>query len=191
MVGGAGEGPAEGTEPEEVSAVSNRQLQSEVEALRSEVDSLRMELEKQTSNMAHYLDAAKRIQADFDNYKKRVQRDRDEYAKQANDKLISELLDFLDDLERALCSPGDVDDLKKGICQIQSNLLALLRSYGLREMPAEGDFDPNLHEALCTAEGEDGKICEVFQKGYLLGPRVIRHAKVKVGKKSEKGEQNG
>jgi molecular chaperone GrpE len=191
MVGGAGEGPAEGTEPEEVSSVSNRQLQSEVEALRSEVDSLRKELEKQTSNMTNYLDAAKRIQADFDNYKKRVQRDRDEYAKQANDKLISELLDFLDDLERALCSPGDVDDLKNGICQIQINLLALLRSYGLREMPSEGDFDPNLHEALCTTEGEEGKICEIFQKGYLLGPRVIRHAKVKVGKKSEKGEQNG
>ncbi len=191
MVGGAGEGPAEGTEPEEVSSVSNRQLQSEVEALRSEVDSLRKELDKQTSNMTNYIDVAKRIQADFDNYKKRVQRDREEYAKQANDKLISELLGFVDDLERALCSPGEVDDLKKGMCQIQSNLLALLRSYGLKEMPMEGDFDPNLHEALCTTEGEEGRICEVFQKGYLLGPRVIRHAKVKVGKTTEKGEQNG
>ena len=171
--------------------MSNRQLQSEVEALRDEVDSLRKELEKQASNVNYYLDTAKRIQADFDNYKKRVQRDRDEYAKQANDKLISELLGFVDDLERALCSSGDADGLKKGICQIQSNLLALLRSYGLREMPSEGGFDPTLHEALCTTEGEEGKICEVLQKGYLLGPRVIRHAKVKVGKTSEKGEENG
>ncbi len=191
MVGGADEGPAEGTELEEVSSMSNKQLQSEVEALGDEVDSLKKELDKQASNISYYLDAAKRIQADFDNYKKRVQRDREEFAKQANDKLISELLGFVDDLERALCAPGDVDDLKKGICQIQGNLLALLRSYGLKEMPSEGDFDPNLHEALCITEGEEGKICEVFQKGYLLGPRVIRHAKVKVGKTSEKGEENG
>jgi molecular chaperone GrpE len=191
MVGGADEGPAEGTEPEGVSSISNRQLQSEIEALRSEIDSLKKELDKQASNMDFYLDSAKRIQADFDNYKKRVQRDREEYAKQANDKLISELLGFVDDLERAVCSSGSVDDLKKGICQIQGNLLVLLRSYGLKEMPSEGDFDPSLHEALCTTEGEEGKICEVLQKGYLLGPRVIRHAKVKVGKTSEKGEENG
>jgi len=191
MVGGADEGPAEGTEPEEVSSMSNRQLQSEVESLRNEVESLRKDLEKQASNLAYYLDAAKRIQADFDNYKKRVQRDREEYIKQANDKLISELLGFVDDLERALCSPGTVDDLKTGLCQVQNNLLALLRSYGLKEIPSEGDFDPALHEALCTTQGEEGKICEVLQKGYLLGPRVIRHAKVKVGKTSEKGEENG
>jgi molecular chaperone GrpE len=191
MVGGAGEGPAEGTEPEEVSPMSNKQLQSEVESLRNEVDSLRKDLEKQTSNMTYCLDAAKRIQADFDNYKKRVQRDREEYIKQANDKLISELLGLLDDLERAIGSPGDVDDIKRGVGQIQTNLLSLLRSYGLREMTAPEEFDPNLHEALCTTEGEDGKIYEVFQKGYLLGPRVIRHAKVKVGKTSEKGEENG
>ena len=106
MVGGAGKGPAEGTEPEEVSSMSSRQLQSEIEALRNEIDSLKKELDKQASNIAYYLDAAKRIQADFDNYKKRVLRDRDEFAKQANDKLISELLGFVDDLERALCSPG-------------------------------------------------------------------------------------
>ena len=62
MVGGADEGPAEGTEPEEVSSTSNSQLQSEIEALRSEVDSLRRELDKQASNVSYYLDAAKRIQ---------------------------------------------------------------------------------------------------------------------------------
>ena len=93
--------------------------------------------------------------------------------------------------QHRLSRPGDVDDLKKGVGQIQTNLLSLLRSYGLREMPAPEEFDPNLHEALCTTEGEDGKVYEVFQKGYLLGPRVIRHAKVKVGKTSEKGEENG
>jgi molecular chaperone GrpE len=191
MVGGTGEGPAERTEPEEVNSGSNKRLQSEVEALRGEVDLLRKELDKQTSNMTYYLDVAKRIQADFDNYRKRVQRDREEYVKQANDKLISELLGVVDDLERALSSPGDVDDLKKGIGQIQVNLLTLLKSYGLSEMSCGEEFDPNLHEALCTTEGEEGKVCEVLQKGYLLGPRVIRHAKVKVGKTSEKGEENG
>jgi molecular chaperone GrpE len=58
-------------------------------------------------------------------------------------------------------------------------------------MPEGSAFDPDLHEALATCEGEDGKVLETYQKGYLIGTRVIRHAKVCVGKTNKEAEQNG
>jgi molecular chaperone GrpE len=66
----------------------------------------------------------------------------------------------------------------------------LLQSKGLVETPCE-TFDPALHEALCVGEGEEGKVLEVYQKGYRLGPRVVRYAKVKVGNGTERGESDG
>ena len=87
--------------------------------------------------------------------------------------------------ERALASNASADEFRKGVNQIHLNLGALLKSYGLREIPANDKFDPSLHEALSIGEGEEGKILEVYQKGYCLGTRVLRHSKVKVGVKPE------
>ncbi|MBM4389264.1 MAG: nucleotide exchange factor GrpE, partial [Deltaproteobacteria bacterium] len=72
---------------------------------------------------------------------------------------------------------------RAGLRSIHDNLLSLLKSYGLREIPSNGAFDPEYHEVLSTGEGEDGEIIEVYQKGYFLGPKVLRHSKVKVAKK--------
>ena len=184
MVEGAEGGPAEGTEPKEVDEAS------QLDSLQREVDSLKKELQQQKALADQYLDLAKRIQADFDNYRKRAQRDREENIRSANDKLMLDLLSVLDDLERALAAPVDAEELRKGISQVRCNLLALLRSYGLEEMPETERFDPRLHEALDTTEGEDGRIYQTYQKGYVNGTRVIRFAKVKVGKKTEV-EKNG
>ncbi len=136
------------------------------------------------------MDLAKRIQAEFDNYKKRAQRDREEQVKAANDKLLLEMLGFLDDFERALSSKGDSEEFRRGMGSVYANLRSMLQSKGLVEIPCE-TFDPALHEALCVDEGEEGSVLEVYQKGYCLGPRVVRYAKVKVGKSSERGESDG
>lgn len=184
MVEGAEGGPAEETEPKGMDEAS------QLDNLQREVDSLRKELQQQKAMADQYLDLARRIQADFDNYRKRAQRDREENIRSANDKLILDLLGVLDDLERALAAPADEVELHQGICQVKCNLLALLKSYGLEEMPETERFDPRLHEALDTTEGEEGRIYETYQKGYLNGTRVIRYAKVKVGMKTE-GEKNG
>ena len=157
----------------------------------SEIQSLHEELERQSSAAKEYLDLAKRIQADFDNYRKRVQKEREEVTKAANDALLLGLLGIRDDLERAVASEAGADEMRAGLKQILSNFDSFLRSYEVREMPGTETFDPRLHEALCTGEGEEGRIMETFQKGYCVGPRVLRHAKVKVGKSTEEVKDNG
>jgi molecular chaperone GrpE len=159
--------------------------QVQIEELQQQLVDLRDALDKQTAQTREYLDAARRITAEFDNFRKRSAKDREEIVKCSNDKLITELLIVYDDLERALTSNASADEFRKGVNQIHLNLGALLRSYGLREIPTNDKFDPSLHEALCIGEGEEGKVLEVYQKGYCLGPRVLRHSKVKVGMKPE------
>jgi molecular chaperone GrpE len=156
-----------------------------MEQLQQQASDLQDALDKQTAQTREYLDAARRITAEFDNYRKRAAKDREEIIKSSNDKLIAELLTVYDDLERALVSNASAEEFRKGVNQIHLNLGALLKSYGLREIPANDKFDPSLHEALSIGEGEEGKILEVYQKGYCLGPRVLRHSKVKVGVKPE------
>jgi len=140
---------------------------------------------------AENMDLAKRIQADFDNYKKRTQRENEEFRRFATESLISEMLGITDDLERALSHADKDSDLAIGVGGIRNNLMKIFGSKGLTEIPTDGKFDPNIHEALCAEPGNtDGDITEVFMKGYRMGDRVIRYAKVKVTKKqTEEGEQ--
>ena len=159
--------------------------QVQIEELRQQAEDLRDALDKQTAQTREYLDAARRITAEFDNYRKRAAKDREDIIRCSNDKLIAELLTVYDDLERAMASNASADEFRRGVNQIHLNLGALLKSYGLKEIPANDKFDPSFHEALSVGEGEDGKILEVYQKGYCLGPRVLRHSKVKVGMKPE------
>jgi molecular chaperone GrpE len=163
------------------------ECESKMESMEDELRRLHQALEAETIRSKEYLDVARRIQAEFDNYKKRSARDVEEKVKAANDKLIYELLNVLDDLDRATAPNIDEDNLRRGLEQVRTNLLSSLRAYGLREIPAER-FDPQYHEAFGAGEGEEGSILEVYQKGYCLGPRVIRHTKVKVGKSQENKE---
>ncbi len=176
----AQEVPVEG---DEAAAAEKRSI----EGLRGEIESLRLQLDEVRSAAKVNLDLAKRIQADFDNFKKRAVKERDEVTKAANDRLLADLISTVDDLERAEAADVSVDEMRAGIRQILTNLRSLLASYGVKEMPLAQDFDPNLHEALCTGEGEDGKVLETLQKGYYVGSRVLRHAKVMVGKQENQG----
>ena len=141
---------------------------------------------KEAQDLAEkYLDMARRLQADFDNYRKRTQRENEEFKKYANAGIVTDLLNVVDDLDRALEHAKEEDDLTVGIRGVRTNLMKILESNGLQEIPADGKFDPNFHEALCTVEGdEDNNIAEVFQKGYTLNGKVIRYSKVKVTKKT-------
>ncbi len=133
----------------------------------------------------HYLDLALRLQADFDNYRKRKEREIEDYKKVATSGIVTDLLTIVDDLDRALEHAKEDDDLVVGIKGVRANLMKILENNGLKEIPAEGKFDPNFHEALMAVEGEeDDQIAEVFQKGYTLNGKVIRFTKVKVTKKT-------
>ncbi len=132
-----------------------------------------------------YLDMARRVQAEFENYRRRTQKENEEFRAFATAGLMTELLSIVDDFDRALEHPDGSDVFVEGVRGIRTNLMKMLEAKGLSEIDASGKFDPNLHEALCTVDGdEDGMVAEVFQKGYRLGDKVLRYAKVKVTKKS-------
>lgn len=136
-----------------------------------------------------YLDMARRLQADFDNFRKRTQRENEEFRKYACSSIVGDLLTVVDDLDRALEHAGEETEFVKGIRGVRANLMKVLESNGLQEIPADGKFDPEYHEALCTVDvDEDGLIAEVFQKGYTLNGKVLRYSKVKVTKKKAETE---
>jgi molecular chaperone GrpE len=124
-----------------------------------------------------------RLAADFDNYKKRAARERQEYVAFANERLLKELLPILDDLERALDAAEQHEEaqLEDGVRLVHRSLASLLERQGVRQIPTDGKFDPHVHEALLAqpSEGaETGAVIDVVQKGYKIGDRVVRPARV-------------
>lgn len=126
-----------------------------------------------------------RLQADFENFRARTERQRAETVAFANEGLITKLLGVLDNLERAMASGSPEDPVIQGIKLVYDEFLRILEAEGLEEIPADGEFDPNLHHAVMMEESEDvpsDHITETLQKGYRLKDRVIRPAMVKVAK---------
>ena len=128
-------------------------------------------------------DAYLRLAADFDNFRKRVAREHAELTQRANERLLHELLPVLDDLERALEAAAQHEEakLEEGVKLVHRSFLALLERHGLSEIETNGAFDPHVHEALLAQPAEDaeeGSVLQVLQKGYRLGDRVLRPARV-------------
>ena len=125
-----------------------------------------------------------RLAADFENYKKRAARERQEYVRLANERLIAELIPILDDLERALSAAEEHQEaqLEEGVRLVHRSLAGLLERHGVKPIETKGQFDPHVHEALLSqpSEAEEGSVIDVVQKGYKLGERVVRPARVVV-----------
>ena len=123
-----------------------------------------------------------RLAADFDNFKKRAARERQEYVVLANERLIAELLPVIDDLERALDAAAQHEEaqLEEGVRLVHRSLTSLLERHGVQPIETDGKFDPYVHEALLSrpSEAEEGSVLDVVQKGYKLGERVVRPARV-------------
>ena len=131
-----------------------------------------------------YLNDLKRVAADFENYRKRVARDQEGLVARAHERLVKELLPVLDDLERALEAAAQHEEakLEEGVRLVHRELVEALSREGLVEVETDGQFDPHVHEALLSqpSEQEEGSVMEVLQKGYRLGDRVLRPARVVV-----------
>lgn len=127
-----------------------------------------------------------RTLADFDNYRKRSLKFQEELTKAANDKIIRDLLEVIDNFERAAehSETADLATLKQGLQLIHSQFMALLNQYNITPIEALGKpFDATLHEALMkvdTAEYPEGHVAMEVNKGYKQGERVIRHSRVGV-----------
>ena len=129
-----------------------------------------------------------RLMAEFQNYKKRVAKEKSDIHSYANEKIVTELLEVLDNFERALATDNstDVEGYSQGMKLIFDQLLGVLTKSGLVEVKALGEeFDPNMHNAVMTADSEEydsNKVCSVLQKGYTLNGKVIRPSMVTVAK---------
>jgi molecular chaperone GrpE len=151
-----------------------------------------LQLKEEAKLAKEHWDKILRLQADFENARKRMEREKQDFVKFANEGIILELLNVLDDLERAVeltqSKHQDLPAFLKGIEIILAHLYEMLKEYGVKPIEAEGKlFDPHYHEALMQVENKDipeHTVVEELQKGYLLNDRVIRTAKVKVSKKN-------
>ena len=136
-----------------------------------------------------YLDALQRLKAEFDNYRKRVARDQHELVARAAERLVRELVPILDDLERALEAAAEHEEakLEDGVRLVHRSLAEALAKEGLAEIATDGVFDPHTQEALLSqpSEADEGAVIEVLQKGYRLGDRVLRPARVIVAAPKE------
>jgi molecular chaperone GrpE len=128
------------------------------------------------------LDRLRRTAADFDNFRKRAARDQENLVARAHERLMKALLPVVDDLERALVAAAEHEEakLEDGVRLVARELHEALKHEGLEEIEADGKFDPHVHEALLSqpSEAEEGSVIEVLQKGYKLGDRVLRPARV-------------
>jgi molecular chaperone GrpE len=140
-------------------------------------------LAEATRERDEYLDALQRLKAEFDNYRKRTARDQEQLVARAHERLVYALLPVLDDLERALAAAEEHEEaqLEEGVRLVHRSLVEALRKEGLAEIEADGPFDPHVHEALLSQPDDDkesGAILDVLQKGYRIGDKVVRPARV-------------
>lgn len=147
------------------------------------VDKLQVELDEQKDK---YI----RLFADFDNYKRRTAKEKYELIQTAGKEVISSLLDVLDDCDRAekqMQATEDTDQVKQGVQLVFNKLRNTLQAKGLKVMESlHTDFDVEKHEAITEIpapnESLKGKVIDEIQKGYYLNDKIIRFAKVVVGK---------
>jgi molecular chaperone GrpE len=129
-------------------------------------------------------DRLQRLAAEFDNFRKRSAREQAALIERANERLVKELLPVLDDLGRALEAAEEHEGakLEEGVRLVHRALADLLTKEGLAEIDTDGKFDPHVHEALLSqpSDAEEGRVIEVVQKGYRLGDKVLRPARVVV-----------
>jgi len=142
------------------------------------------ELTAVTRQRDEYLDALQRLKAEFDNFRKRAQRDQADLVSRASERLVKQLLPVVDDLERALeaAAAHEEAQLEEGVRLVHRALAEALAREGLVEVETEGAFDPHTQEALLSqpSEADEGTVIQVLQKGYRLGDRVLRPARVVV-----------
>ena len=173
------------------------ELEAEEPKLETEVDLLKERLAKSEEQAKELEDRLLRLAAEFDNYRKRTAKEFSYLVKNANENLTLQLLNTLDNFERALNSAktsNDYENFHKGVELIYSHMKDILTKEGLKEIQAIGKpFDPNFHEAVTQAESDEydeGIVMEEMSKGYMLNDRLLRASKVVVSKGKPKGKRD-
>ena len=148
------------------------------------------QIEEQSKKIVELNDKYLRLYAEFDNYRRRTLKERVELIQTASSELMLALLPVLDDFDRALDAfekSNEMGALKEGVVLVSSKFRTILSQKGLEEMKACGEaFNPELHNAIANSpapeEEQKGKVIDQVEKGYYLNGKILRHAKVVVGK---------
>ena len=158
------------------------------EEKKPDYEELESEYKKIVTQSKEYFEGWQRERADFLNYKKRIEREQASLKNFITGEVIKKYLAVLDDMELAIKnrpSNEGLGDWMNGIDLIYQKLVSILDSEGVEKISTEGEFNPNVHEALTqidSSDHESGQIVEVMRKGYKIGDRVIRPALVVVAR---------
>ena len=173
------------TAPKEEQPIEETPVEEAPEAMVEEVsetDALRAELESAQNDLAAEKDKNLRLRAEYDNFRKRSARERDNIYADVKADTLKKLLPIFDNLERALRQETADEAYKKGVEMTMTGLVEILKKMEVTVYGEPGDiFDPNLHNAVMHIDDDnykEGEIVQVFQKGFSLGDKVIRHAMV-------------
>jgi molecular chaperone GrpE len=169
---------ADETEEKEVEMTAEEKLQAALDEAKAEV--------------AKYKDEYIRVHADFDNSKKRLEKEKATAVAYSNEAFAMDMLGVLDSLESALSSVDQVESgedaiakFKEGLELTKEQMLKALARNGVEEIATDGEFDPNIHQAVMQMESdehESGQIVQLLQKGYSMKDRVLRAAMVSTAK---------
>ncbi|MEE9591258.1 MAG: nucleotide exchange factor GrpE [Thermodesulfobacteriota bacterium] len=169
---------------------------AKIDKLTIEVVKLKERLEEKTREAEENYNRFLRSCADLENFKKRMEKEKTEIVDFANDRLVKELLQVVDNMERALShidNKTDIESLKEGVGLTIDQLFSILKKFGLEQISAVGErFNPNIHEAVSHEESnnhEPESVIKEFQKGYMLKGRLLRPAMVAVSRAPERVRQ--
>ncbi|MBR1564951.1 MAG: nucleotide exchange factor GrpE [Paludibacteraceae bacterium] len=165
--------------------VLNTEEQETVEAQQD----IEKEIETLREKCADLADKNLRMMAEFDNYRRRTNKEKLELLSTAGERIFKDMLPLIDDFERArqaMQTTEDIQAVREGIDLIYQKFIGFLEKNDVKQIPTENaDFDTEYHEAITTFPAptaeQKGKVIDCTQKGYTLGEKVIRYAKVVVG----------
>jgi len=166
------------------------EIQNEEQAVQPEVqeeikDPRDEQIEKLSKELEEMKDQYLRLRAEYDNFRKRTEKEKTGIYQDAVIATVADILPIGDNIERAIAQKDcSAEDMRKGVEMIYQQYGASLKKLGVEEMAGEGEeFNPELHNAVSHIENEElgeSVISAVFQKGYLKGDKVVRHAMVQV-----------
>ena len=181
------------TEPAEEKTSGDEEKEEEVKEL-SPLEQLEEQIRLKDEEILKQKDTFLREKAELDNFKKRLIKEKEDFVQFANERLLKELLQIEDNLERAMTVPNaTLESLKEGVEMIQKQFSDFLKNQKVEPIEAlEKPFNPNLHEVVNQQESEEHEentVIEEYSKGYTLNGRILRSAKVVISKKpAEKKE---
>lgn len=172
--------------------MSDKKEKKEMKALENELEKVSSQLQEFQSDKEELVEKLQRVSADYANFQKRSVRQVSEAISYEKEKIVKTLLPAMDNFEHTLShgeSAKDVEAVLKGVRIIYDQMLGILQAHGVEPIESLGEsFDPSIHQAMLQKyeeDKEDGVVLEEFQRGYKLGDRVIRPAKVVVNKYPE------